>query len=121
MLPSSMFKFLIPLALVLTPLAAEAHAVLLDSSPVTNATVSGPKIPFTLRYNSRVDHERSRLTLTLPDHSTRVLPIDPASPDDALDSTAELPPGSYSLRWQVLAVDGHITRGDVPFTVGGGE
>jgi methionine-rich copper-binding protein CopC len=23
------------------------------------------------------------------------------------------------VRWQVLAVDGHITRGDVPFTVTG--
>jgi copper resistance protein C len=28
-------------------------------------------------------------------------------------------PGSYSVRWQVLAIDGHITRGDVPFTVTG--
>jgi hypothetical protein len=26
-------------------------------------------------------------------------------------------PGAYVVRWQVLAVDGHITRGDVPFTV----
>ena len=25
------------------------------------------------------------------------------------------------MRWQVLAVDGHITRGDVPFTVTGPE
>ena len=121
MLQSFVPKFLIPLAFALLPLGAEAHAVLLDSNPAANARVSGLKIPFALRYNSRIDHERSRLTLTLPDHSTRVLPIDPASPDDALDSTAELPPGNYSLRWQVLAVDGHITRGDVPFTVGGGE
>jgi methionine-rich copper-binding protein CopC len=22
------------------------------------------------------------------------------------------------LRWQVLAIDGHITRGDIPFVVG---
>jgi hypothetical protein len=28
-----------------------------------------------------------------------------------------LTPGVYVLRWQVLAIDGHITRGDVPFTV----
>jgi methionine-rich copper-binding protein CopC len=25
--------------------------------------------------------------------------------------------GAYRLRWQVLAVEGHITRGDIPFTV----
>jgi hypothetical protein len=28
-------------------------------------------------------------------------------------------PGAYVVRWQVLAIDGHITRGDVPFTVTG--
>ncbi|MFI4981818.1 MAG: copper resistance protein CopC, partial [Nevskiales bacterium] len=28
-------------------------------------------------------------------------------------------PGAYVVRWQVLSVDGHITRGDVPFTVTG--
>ena len=28
-------------------------------------------------------------------------------------------PGRYVVRWQVLAIDGHITRGDVPFTVTG--
>ena len=26
-------------------------------------------------------------------------------------------PGAWRLRWQVLALDGHITRGDVPFTL----
>jgi methionine-rich copper-binding protein CopC len=34
-----------------------------------------------------------------------------------LHATAHLAPGNYTIRWQVLAVDGHITRGDVPFTV----
>jgi methionine-rich copper-binding protein CopC len=28
-----------------------------------------------------------------------------------------LAPGQYRLRWQVLAIDGHLTRGDIPFTV----
>jgi methionine-rich copper-binding protein CopC len=26
-------------------------------------------------------------------------------------------PGAYALRWRVLAVDGHITRGDIPFII----
>jgi len=26
-------------------------------------------------------------------------------------------PGAWRLRWQVLALDGHITRGDVPFAI----
>jgi copper resistance protein C len=112
-------KFLILLALLAAPMAAEAHAILLESTPAANGTPSGPNVGFTLRYNTRIDHARSRLTLTLPDRSTKVLPIADSSAEDQLSTTAELAPGSYSLRWQVLAVDGHITRGDVPFTVTG--
>jgi methionine-rich copper-binding protein CopC len=28
-------------------------------------------------------------------------------------------PGEYRLRWQVLASDGHITRGEISFAVSG--
>ena len=28
-----------------------------------------------------------------------------------------LAPGAYRLRWQVLSVDGHVSRGDVNFKV----
>ncbi len=44
----------------------------------------------------------------------------PAGQADTLQTSAELTkPGAYVVRWQVLAIDGHITRGDVPFTVTG--
>lgn len=109
---------LISLTLAAVPAAAWAHAILIDSTPAANATVAGQPVDFTLRYNTRIDHKRSRLTLTLPDRTTKVLPIAESSPDDELVTAAALPPGAYSLRWQVLATDGHITRGDVPFTVG---
>ena len=46
-----------------------------------------------------------------------VLTILPSSATNALDAEADLKPGAYTLRWQALALDGHITRGDVPFTV----
>jgi hypothetical protein len=37
---------------------------------------------------------------------------------DILSAKASnLPPGDYRLRWQVLASDGHITRGEIPFSV----
>jgi methionine-rich copper-binding protein CopC len=29
--------------------------------------------------------------------------------------------GSYTLRWQVLASDGHISRGEIPFNVRNGK
>jgi copper resistance protein C len=72
-----------------------------------------------LRYNSRIDRARSRLTLTRPDKTQAVPAIDHAGADDVLTTTIELTAGAYVLRWQVLAIDGHITRGDIPFVVTG--
>jgi copper resistance protein C len=115
----SAFVAVLFLGLAAAPLPAAAHAILMESVPAVNATAKGPDLAFDLRYNSRIDKKRSRLTLTLPDQSQQVLPIDADGPDDRLDTKASLPPGAYTLRWQVLAIDGHITRGDVPFTVEG--
>jgi methionine-rich copper-binding protein CopC len=105
-------------ALLLLVASAGAHAVLLESSPSLNATVSAPDVPIKLRFNVRIDTNRSRLTLLRPDGSTTSLELAKDSPADTLSAHANaLPPGEYRLRWQVLASDGHITRGEIPFTV----
>ena len=96
---------------------AAAHAIILSSNPESGAIVPTGKLPLTLRFNSRIDHERS--VLTLLDHANHQLSL-VISPDSATDTilstTDDLPAGDYRLRWQVLSVDGHITRGDIPFT-----
>ncbi len=112
------------LLLVVVFLAAEclsskravAHAILLESQPAARATVPPGPSEIVLRFNSRVDHARSRLALRIG-QAESALPLDPGSPADVLATSITLAPGSYVLRWQVLAVDGHITRGDVPLTV----
>jgi methionine-rich copper-binding protein CopC len=95
-----------------------AHAILLESSPSINTTVAGPAIPVKLRFNVRIDATRSRLTLVKPDASTQSLAISRDAPADTLASQAQgLSSGEYRIRWQVLASDGHITRGEIPFKV----
>ena len=108
---------LLEAVLALVPDLAQAHAILEDSQPPAGGSVPAGMVTLRFRYNSRVDRARSRLTLTRPDHSQVVLRIDPDGPPDIMTAQAELAPGTYSVRWQVLAIDGHITRGDVPFTV----
>jgi methionine-rich copper-binding protein CopC len=97
---------------------AGAHAVLLESTPPLNSSVSGPNVAVKLRFNVRIDALRSRLTLLRPDGSAQTLEISKQSPADTLLAEATgLAAGTYRLRWQVLASDGHITRGEIPFTV----
>jgi copper resistance protein C len=107
------------LALLLAAVpAAWAHAILVDSTPAPKSTVSGPDLDLRLRFNSRVDGARSHLTLALPDGQERTLALAPQAKPDVLTARATgLAPGAYRLRWQVLAADGHITRGEVPFQV----
>jgi methionine-rich copper-binding protein CopC len=106
-----------PALLLLAGQAASAHAVLEASTPAPNATVAAGPVAFRLQYNSRVDAGRSRLRLVMPDHSESALPIGADSTANVLTATATLAPGAYTLRWQVLAVDGHITHGAVAFAV----
>jgi hypothetical protein len=114
-------RLLLPFALVLSlrPRPAAAHAILETSEPVDGGRVPAGPITLKLRYNSRIDRARSGLMLTRPNQTKVALPIDPEGPPDLLTSTTTLTPGAYVVRWQVLAVDGHITRGDVAFTVTG--
>jgi methionine-rich copper-binding protein CopC len=103
----------------LLPLSAAAHAIIVSSDPAADAVVRPPSLPVMLRFNSRIDPERSRLTLLRPDGSSQLLPLAPDQRPDTLAAKLDgLAPGQYRLRWQVLAIDGHITRGDIPFAVG---
>jgi copper resistance protein C len=96
----------------------EAHAVLKSSFPAMGATVTGPDVPITLTFNVRIDAQRSKLKLLLPDNSEQDLPTGTQTAADTLATTAkDLKPGEYRIRWQVLAPDGHISRGEIPFTV----
>ena len=108
---------LLAAGLLLAAGPAAAHAIIVAAKPDVGATVAGPKLAIDLRFNSRIDHFRSRLWLSAGD-KTLPVPIEKDAPSDHLAGAANaLAPGDYVLHWQVLAVDGHITRGDIPFHV----
>jgi methionine-rich copper-binding protein CopC len=96
---------------------AQAHAILIDSTPAPLAHVPAGHISLVFRYNSRIDAGRSKLTLKRADDTTQRLAIEPSDKPDLLRASLDLKPGNFVVAWQVLATDGHITRGTVPFTV----
>jgi methionine-rich copper-binding protein CopC len=97
---------------------AWAHAILRESTPKANSAVQGPDFAVNLRFNVRIDGGRSRLHLVAPDGTSTQLVIGTQASPDALQAEAKgLKPGAYKLLWNVLASDGHMSKGEIPFTV----
>jgi methionine-rich copper-binding protein CopC len=101
-----------------TPHPVLAHAIVISSEPAISTSVAGPDIPVTVRFNSRIDRDRSRLDVKQPDGQVTKIPLSPNGNDDVLTGKLTgLAPGQYVLKWKALSVDGHLTRGDIPFQV----
>ncbi|HXP77400.1 MAG TPA: copper resistance CopC family protein [Stellaceae bacterium] len=95
-----------------------AHAIIVEATPQVGATVHAGAMDVRLRFNSRIDRHRSRLTVLDALGKETPVALDDNTPADVITAhISGLAPGEYRLRWQVLALDGHITRGDIPFTV----
>ena len=102
---------------LLAALPANGHAILKESLPAPHSVISGPEITIRLKFNSRIDAEHSRLSLDRDSHSQKITIVAQTMPDTLVGQAKGVSPGEYQLEWQVLAIDGHITRGQVPFTV----
>jgi hypothetical protein len=100
---------------------AAAHALVVASEPAAGATLAAPPARAVIRFNSRIDPDRSRLSIVAAEaRSDTAQPLALEAGADRTTLAAALPPlgpGRWRLRWQVLAVDGHITRGDIAFVI----
>lgn len=104
------------LAVLATPISA--HAILVRSTPKAHEVVPNGDVKMVLEYNSRIDAARSILELVMPNGEVQKLKQSPQPSPAAMAATAaHLAPGKYTIRWQVLSNDGHITRGEIPFEV----
>jgi methionine-rich copper-binding protein CopC len=106
------------LVLSFLALHAEAHAILKSSVPRAQQVVSGPDVTITLTFNSRIDAKRSRVVIVstgTPEHTLSF--GEQPSPDVMTTVVKGLRSGHYVIRWQVLAADGHISRGEIPFEI----
>ncbi|HKC52116.1 MAG TPA: copper resistance CopC family protein [Myxococcota bacterium] len=115
-------------ALLVLANLASAHAILIGSQPKEAGEVVGPDVDVSLEFNSRIDAARSSLRLAREDAGTpQLAPVsagvqvlalaESAEPNKLVARASGLAPGEYHLRWQVLSVDGHVSRGSVNFRV----
>jgi copper resistance protein C len=98
--------------------AVFAHALVVSSRPAANALVAPGELRIELRFNSRIDVARSRVALQTPDGAERAVAIATDALGAHVTGRADVErTGRWALRWQVLSLDGHVTRGEIPFTV----
>lgn len=93
---------------------------MLEASPVHDATLAAAPAEVRLRFNSRIEHGLTRLSLE--EDGGRPVPLPagtPAAPgpDRLIVRLPPLPPGRYVLRFTVLAADGHLTSSALRFSV----
>lgn len=105
-------------ASVLRPGSAGAHALLLgtslDQAPVESHTAT----TVTLRFNSALEPGLSRVVLVDAQGKQRPLEIRPSAERAHVEVVLPpLAPGTYGLRYKVLAADGHVTESVVRFAV----
>lgn len=105
------------IAVVLLAGVAWAHAILVASVPEANSIVDGPSFDVALKFNVRIDARRSLIRLVSADGAAQTLDLVPGNtPNVILAKAKDVRPGKYKLSWQALASDGHITRGEIPFS-----
>jgi len=101
----------------LVPGPAPAHAIVVSATPEMNSAVPGVT-EIRLEFNSRIDPQRSRLRLMRPDGSEAAIRTESDAPPNVLAGQIDATlPGRWTLDWQVLSIDGHITRGRLPFSI----
>ncbi|MEU0532660.1 copper resistance CopC family protein [Amycolatopsis tolypomycina] len=97
--------------------AADAHSVLVSSSPAAGASLAAGPAEAVLEFNEQVENRFTELAVLGPD-GTSHWEAGPASVvDDRVSAPLRPlgPAGAYTIRYRVTSADGHPVSGTVPF------
>jgi hypothetical protein len=107
-------------ALLALPPSAAAHALLAKSEPARRAVLSKPPPQVRLWFNERLEPAFSSLTvLDAAGKPVTAAAAEVAGEDPKLLrlTLPPLAPGSYTVQYQVLSVDGHTVKASFKFSV----
>jgi copper resistance protein C len=106
--------------LLVIPATGWTHAYLVKSSPTRRAVLSSAPARVVLWFNERLEAQFSQLSVW----NTAGQQVDggdvQVGPDDSKKLSVgipTLPAGTYTIKYRVLSVDGHIAESEFPFTV----
>ena len=102
------------------PVPARAHAYLVRSTPSARAVVARPPERVHLWFSERLEPAYSRVSVWNRD-AQRVdsgdVEVAPAEPTRLSVGVPALGAGTYTVRYRVLSVDGHVVEAEFGFTV----
>jgi methionine-rich copper-binding protein CopC len=107
-------------ALALCPALADAHASLVKSSPARRATLSQSPPRVELTFNERLEPAYAAVSVwdaAGQQVDRRDAAVAGDDPRQLRVSLPPLAPGTYTVRFRVLSVDGHIVESSFSFTV----
>jgi methionine-rich copper-binding protein CopC len=99
---------------------ALAHAALVKSEPARRATLSKPPQQIRLWFNERLEPAYAKVTLHKDETATvehAPAQVDKADPKLLVLDLPALAPGTYTVKYRVLSVDGHTLDYGYTFTV----
>ena len=121
--PRPIVAALAALALLL-PADGWSHAYLVRSLPAARATVGRSPERVQLWFNERLEPAYSRVSVWSRD-ARRVdagdVEVASAEPTRMSVGVPPLPAGTYTVKYRVLSVDGHVVEAEFAFTVRGGS
>jgi copper transport protein len=106
------------LLLACTP--ALAHATLVEASPPQGSEVSNPPDRVELRFSEPVDAEFDPVVVRAADGArvdTHDAHVDPEDARVVLADLERVPEGTYTVKWRVTSIDGHVVEGRYDFAV----
>lgn len=112
---------LLAAATLLLPATAEPHAALVRSSPAARAVVPDSPERVELWFNERL--EAAYCTVSVWSAAgirvdRRNVIVGPDDPKRLSVGVFTLRPGEYTVKYRVLAIDGHVNDASFAFTVG---
>jgi methionine-rich copper-binding protein CopC len=106
--------------LLLAPISSWGHAYLVKSSPARRAVLSNPPARVALWFNERLEAQFSQLSVWNAEGQQVDGGDVQVGPDDGKRLSVgvpTLPAGSFTVKYRVLSVDGHIVEAEFPFTI----
>ncbi|MGH7988015.1 MAG: copper resistance CopC family protein [Candidatus Binataceae bacterium] len=111
------------LGLILWASMASAHAFPLSEQPRVGATIKHPPSRVAIKYDSPIQKLFSKLQV-LNSAGAEEASASPSVSSNQRTLSVKLKPlapGTYKVRWVVVARDGHRTEGSYEFTVAGSD